>query len=223
MRATTHIIGHDLPSSRSRRRRNAEGFTLAELLVAMALLGLLSAMLFGGLRFGARSWESVVDRSAELDRIVAAQAFLRDRFSQARKPLADEGDVAEAAFSGDAEHVSFTSPWLSAISQGGLYQFRLSYTGEDDGRVLLAWRPQDIEAAENDEALGELVGERALFSNVAAFELSYFGAAPGATEPEWIEEWRHPTDAPQRVRISMSFADETLVWPKFVVEPKFRR
>ena len=218
MRAPPHIPGLD------QTKRASAGFTLAELLVAMVLLGLLSAMLFGGLRFGARSWESVIDRSAELDRIVAAQAFLRDRMSQARKPVAAEvNDPDAVSYSGDAEQVSFVAPWLSAISQGGLYRFQLIYAGEADGRVLLTWRPLELDADGDDEALGELVGERTLFTQVSAFEISYFGAEVGATEPAWTGEWRHPTDAPQRVRIALSFEDQNLLWPGFVVEPRFRR
>ena len=37
--------------------QGAAGFTLVELLVAMTLLGFLTVLLFGGLRFGTRAWE----------------------------------------------------------------------------------------------------------------------------------------------------------------------
>ena len=38
--------------------RGAPGFTLVELLVGLSLLGLISLLLFGGLRFGLRTWEA---------------------------------------------------------------------------------------------------------------------------------------------------------------------
>ena len=66
--------------------RRQAGFTLVELLVAMTLLAFLSLTLFGGLRFGARSWEVVVDSSAERDRIATTQTFLRDRLGQLTLP-----------------------------------------------------------------------------------------------------------------------------------------
>ena len=45
--------------SRRHELRAAErGFTLLELLVAITLLGLLMAALFGGLRLGTRVWET---------------------------------------------------------------------------------------------------------------------------------------------------------------------
>ena len=53
--------------------RNA-GFTLVELLVAITLLALVSAALFGGLRFGARAWESATSRIARCSKSTAVFA-----------------------------------------------------------------------------------------------------------------------------------------------------
>jgi prepilin-type N-terminal cleavage/methylation domain-containing protein len=51
------------------RRATEHGFTLLELLVAITLLGLLMAALFGGLRLGARVWET-----ADADRFLQTVA-----------------------------------------------------------------------------------------------------------------------------------------------------
>ena len=45
-------------SDRRAGQAAAHGFTLLELLAAIMLLGLLMAVLFGGLRLGARVWET---------------------------------------------------------------------------------------------------------------------------------------------------------------------
>ena len=62
-----------------KRMENARerGFTLIEILIAMTLLGLLMAMLSGGLRLGTRAWEASDTRSAELARLEAVQGFIR--------------------------------------------------------------------------------------------------------------------------------------------------
>ncbi len=103
------------------------GFTLVELLVAMTLLAFLSIALFGGLRFGARSWEAVIDSSAERDRIASTQTFLRDRIGQLTLPgagrLRDIDD--DRRLIGGSNWVEFVAPWLSALSLGGLYRFTL--------------------------------------------------------------------------------------------------
>ncbi|NEX17237.1 MAG: general secretion pathway protein GspJ, partial [Halochromatium sp.] len=35
------------------------GFTLVELLIALSLIGIITLLLFSGLRLGSRSWEAV--------------------------------------------------------------------------------------------------------------------------------------------------------------------
>ena len=70
-----------------------QGFTLLEILVAITLLGLLMAALFGGVRLGVRAWEASGTRLDNDTRLTAVQDFLRDRLTQAR------GSEASAATS----------------------------------------------------------------------------------------------------------------------------
>jgi len=212
-----------LPAYRDLRggRRQA-GFTLVELLVAMTLLAFLSITLFGGLRFGARSWEAVVDSSAERDRIASTQTFLRDRLGQLTLPGAarlrqfDE----DGRLDGGPERLEFTAPWLSALSLGGLYRFTLWREDNGDGRLMLRWQPADADPDALDE-LGDLAGERVLLDGVAGLRLSYYGAADEDAEPEWLDQWESPGAPPRLVRVRLAFADARRVWPDFVVAPKY--
>jgi len=59
------------------------GFTLVELLIALSLIGLITLLLFSGLRLGTRAWEGVettADRTAELR---VARNFLERALVQA--------------------------------------------------------------------------------------------------------------------------------------------
>ena len=49
--------------------RKQSGFTLLELLIGLALLGLILALMFGGLRLGIKSWDSGALASEEMARI----------------------------------------------------------------------------------------------------------------------------------------------------------
>jgi general secretion pathway protein J len=193
-----------------------------ELLVAMTLLAFLSIMLFGGLRFGARSWEVVVRSSTERDEIVATQTFLRGRLSELTLPgngrlLRPDG---EGRFSGEARRVEFIAPWLSALSLGGLYRFTLWYEDIGDGQLLLRWRPAETDP-DDLEDLGDLAGERVLLDGIAEFSLSYYGASEEDGPSGWRDQWENQDTPPRLVRVQLAFADARRVWPDFLVAPKF--
>ena len=207
--------------------RRQAGFTLVELLVAMTLLAFLSITLFGGLRFGARSWEAVVGSSAERDAIASTQTFLRDRLGQltlpgpaGRRRLANDADADDAGLERGPERLEFVAPWLSALSLGGLYRFTLWHEDTGDGRLMLSWQPAEADPEALDE-LGDLAGERVLLDGVTGLRLSYYGAVDEGDEPEWLDQWESPGTPPRLVRVDLAFSDARLVWPVFVVAPKF--
>jgi general secretion pathway protein J len=195
-----------------------------ELLMAMTLLAFLSIALFGGLRFGARSWEVVVDSSAERDRIASTQTFLREQLGNVTIPGSARLRRAseEGHLDGEPDRVEFDAPWLSALSLGGLYRFTLWYEYEDagNGRLMLRWRSAEADPDALEE-LGDLAGERVLLDGVAEFSLSYFGAPDENEEPDWLEMWERTNSQPRLVRIQLAFDDARRVWPDFVVATKF--
>ena len=116
----------------SRRRRtdlhSEAGFTLIELLVALTLLGLISVVLFGGLRFGTRAWEAGNLRAEQLARVQAVQALLRRRISQALPPKSAAADAADGRknFAGEPDALQFFAVMPSRAGVGGIYAFELA-------------------------------------------------------------------------------------------------
>lgn len=114
-------------------KRAPSGFTLLELLVALAIFALLAGMAWGGLDALARSRRALDD---ERSRLAALQHGIgrleRDVRQAIARPIRNEGGQLEAALSGQATAVALTR----LLGQGG---WRAPLPGVE--RVL--WRCQD--------------------------------------------------------------------------------
>lgn len=181
--------------------RAEKGMTLAELLVALTLLGMLSVMMMGGLRFGARSWERTEESSRHVNATVRVHAFLRGRLSETSRP----DDVT-----GETDNLAFSALWMAALGGAGFYEFELT---RRDEALVLAWRPVADENADSDD----LSGERTLLEGVTGLEIAYFGQPPGYPAAEWLDRWEPGWGAPRLIRIEAELADPRRDWPTLTV------
>lgn len=194
------------------------GFTLVELLVAMTMIGLLSVALFGGLRFGARSWDAVETRSAGREAIAITHSFLRERIRQiVHLP---DGDPSDTPAEWTAGRFQFIGRWRAGPLYGGLYAFTLWFDPEGSGSLRLAWQPAD--AWPEDVAAPEgLAGERALVDGVSVAAFWYYGVGEAGGDPVWTPLWDSRYGPPELIRIDLEFAAASSVWPEFVAATGF--
>lgn len=211
--------------------RPGAGFTLVELLVALTLLGLVSVVLFGGLRFGTRAWEAGNARVERLAEVQAVQGVLRRRIAQAVLPEDAGAESAfsdsPAAFAGAEDSLRFVALVPSRVGVGGFYLFELSVADDGDGaRLELAWRlfrpdqPGDL-----DEPAPGLGGRRVLIEGIEEAKFGYYGAeragAEAGAEAEWRERWDGADGLPALIALKVAFpAGDSRSWPDLVVAPK---
>ena len=196
---------------------NAAGFTLVEILVAVTLLGLLMAALFGGVQLGVRAWEASEERLDESSRLATVQGFLRERLAQAYllDNLAPRAD-ARPAFAGEPDRLSFVTLMPEHLG-GGFQRMVLAVTTADEGSDLaLTWWPAELDdAAVNPDILRS----RVLLADVAELRLAYFGSVGRDQTPAWHEVWQQPV-LPQLVRVQLRFRDQDVrSWPDLIVRP----
>lgn len=205
------------------------GFTLLELLVAITLLGLLMAALFGGLRLGMRVWETADARLDASARIQIVQDFIRQRLTEALPlegvlPELAEAGIGEPPFQGTAEAVQFASLLPENLGAGVyLMELVLSESWYADGRgdLVLRWRPFEPDDQTTEEIEPE---ERVLIENIEALELSYFGTIDPAQPPDWWQAWEGQSELPRLVRLRVRFAeDDERQWPELIVCPMVDR
>ena len=195
----------------------ADGFTLVELLIATTLLALLSVILFGGLRFGARAWEAGGESIERTGEVEAVQELLRRTLVEAVLPE-PAGAVPEPSVAGTGGRVSFFAPLPHHLGTGGIGRYALAL--DERGQLLIAWEPRRPERRLEAPLSAS---PSAVLQDVAALNLSYYGSlAPGET-PSWHESWNSRT-LPLLIRVRIDFPEgDRRRWPDLVIAPRLAR
>ena len=229
----------ETPSGRRAANRGCGGFTLVELLVALTLLGLISVVLFGGLRFGTRAWETGQTRIEHLAEIEAVRGLLRRQLAQIMAPTVRPSRRARltdslTVFEGETDRVHFAAHVPPHLGVGGIYLFEIGVN--EDGRrgpqLDLVWhlyRPDEpsIRTEDIDEEDSVLSGRRTLIEGIDEVEFAYFGVLDDELDLErdgdWHEDWVDDPALPTLIAIKVDFPEgDPRAWPEFVVQTRLR-
>lgn len=203
------------------RMGQQQGFTLLELLIAIALLGLLLVLLFGGLRLGLRSWDAVQKQVDNLNSVRALEGFLRRELEQIQPYRWKSSTSSVLAFHGVGDQLQFVAPVAARIGSGGLYAISLTFERHGDQRKIV-WRhapvgPETRDFSELDRAEGVVLASKEL-DVVDDITLSYFGAEREGLPAQWLDRWELRAGLPALIRVRVRFLDGS-EWPEFVVAP----
>jgi general secretion pathway protein J len=196
------------------------GFTLLELLIALALLGLISALLYGSLSLSANSWDRGEAKVEQATDMRLAEEMLRQTLS-AQHPLRFHKVVDQPLyFAGSNDSLSFAAA-LPGRAGGGMFYFRVAVAPSGDRSRLTLSRVIPDYAA---NALPDFQDAESsvLAEDIAEVKFGYFGRDPDsndATEPSWRDRWDDPQILPQLIRIDVK-PSKSQPWPTMIVEPR---
>lgn len=192
--------------------KRAAGFTLLEILAALALLALLLLGVYSGIASASRSVRSGTAAIERMDQLRSAQRFLRRELAQSIAAPISRTDQGEPIyFEGSAHQMRYVAPLPGYLGKLGpqLQQLQLVDDGEGGLRLelRLALLPPD---GQPPQALGE---PQVLFDHIAQGSFSYRGVdVEGAALP-WANTWAADRSLPVLVRIALQPQGRT-GWPR---------
>ena len=201
--------------------RRPRGFTLVELLIALVLLALLSAVLYGSLGFAGTTLdrgEAKVDATSGMR---LAQAFLRANLEE-QHPLRMRKIVEwPLVFAGEQEELRYAAVLPARVASGGVWFYRLSVKRDEARTPLVLERMlPDLAAAQAPEFTN---AERSVLAqDIASLKIGYFGRDPGAadvTDPSWRDRWDDSQRLPIMIRIDVA-PKQGPAWPPMFVAPR---
>jgi prepilin-type N-terminal cleavage/methylation domain-containing protein len=194
-----------MTTRRSPRRRRRAGFTLLELLVALALLATLTVILMSALEFGTQVWRRDDKGAADL---AVAYRTLQNNIERAL-PIPERVEQSNAvvmAFDGTADALTLVVANPGRVGLLGDTVLRVE-RNDGDGAPFLAvsWAPYDPKQRLAIDAFNETL---TLLPDVHAVSFRYFGARDQDGGPRrWSDAWRMQSRLPRVIAIDLETAD----------------
>lgn len=178
------------------RGRRPNGFTLVELLIALALTGIVALLMLEGVRFSALGLGRMSQRAEQLE----ARRSLEDLLRRELGAVAAAPLVANVpTLVGEPQALQFLT--LANATGAGLYRVKLAVETHGDTRQLvLTRRPVDAPAAADAQ-------RAVLVPRLGDLHIAYFGAASPGGDAQWQEEWKGLRDPPALVRFAFDPGD----------------
>ncbi|MDX1626145.1 MAG: prepilin-type N-terminal cleavage/methylation domain-containing protein [Wenzhouxiangellaceae bacterium] len=196
------------------RRRPQDGFTLIEVLLAIALVSIIMAMAYGGFRASVRattSGEAVIEQT---NRLRVVQQFVRRQLMQSRALIIQQFEDGEIVrFEGDRDRVRFVAPLPGYLSFGGPYIQELRLEPGERGMDLVfayamlnGYEPGDLD---RDPPI-------TLIENVDDLNFEYLALEEDGESVFWDSFWADDQNLPLPLAVSMRMALDSstgLHWP----------
>jgi general secretion pathway protein J len=204
-------------------RQCAQGFTLVELLIALSLFALMSAVLFGSLRLAGRTWDAGEAKAEANSGMRLAGDYLRTQLSAQHPQRMRKITEYPLLFNGKGDEVRFAASLPGRVALGGIWYYRLSLAesvGKGKSALVLERMVPDVNATTMPEF--NSADRSVLADDIASLKIGYFGRDRGAsldTAPTWRDRWDDSQQLPLLLRIEVAPRTGS-AWPPLVVAPR---
>lgn len=196
--------------------RRSRGFTLLEILLALALLALLMLGVWGAMASATRITHSADAVMARSESVRTVQQFLRRYVSAAQlQPYLAEGDARARMFEGDATSMRYVAPLPMQSGHAGLYVQTIRLVKESTGgaSLELVYQPYSDDTPQTGDAVTHL-----LLADLQGGQFQYLAAAAFDKPAAWRDDWQAANGLPLAVRIHLDPAWRVRVpFPEMVI------
>jgi general secretion pathway protein J len=182
--------------------RRARGFTIIEIMVAMAILALIVAAVYSSWMAIVRGSKTGLEAAAAVQRSRIAIQTLEQALTSARSFAADIQYYGFVAENGVDASLSFVAKLPESFPRSGRFGDydvrRVAFSlerGPDSGKQLVLRQNPLLMDMDIDEQEHPIV----LAKNVKAFEMQFWDARSG----DWLDEWTQTNQLPQLMAITL--------------------
>lgn len=184
----------------SSTHQSSGGFTLLELLIALAIFGLVVAILTSGVRFAGRAWDTQERHLDRQDDLVALQSALRTLIASGRD------------FHGGPDALEFVGTMPRALNISGLFDIELATVDE---RLVMSWRPHRWPGATLQPKT-----QTELARGIAGLDLLYFVLGDKQQTGAWLSSLESIKQPPKLVKIVVLLPEtDRRKWLPLVIAP----
>jgi type II secretion system protein J len=185
--------------------RRARGFTLIEILVALAIFTLVVTALYAGWTTLIRASKTALEVAAQTQRQRVAIRTIEEALTAARSFAADLQHYAFVAENGDRAALSFVARLPKSFPRSGRFGDldvrRVAFSiedGPDNTRQLVLRQTPILMDFDVDEQNHPIV----LAKNVKGLLVEFWDERSG----DWLQEWTQTNALPKMVRVTLRFA-----------------
>ena len=197
-------------------RSGSAGFTLVELLVASAILGIVALLMMNGMRFIGRATASAEARRNAVESTLTGLGLMRGTLARAQPLFLRVQNKDRLLFEGEEQRlrlVTFEPDYMPGWPLVA-YEYAVELTS---GRYLLTVRRAGLDPAEPELDALEEAEPRTLLAFAQEPRFTFFGQIKARDrESAWHAAWTEEAELlPQAVRIGPGSAEPG--WPDFVL------
>ena len=203
--------------------RRARGFTMIELMIALVLLALMSAVLFGSLNLAGRSADAGNAKAESTSGMRLAGDYLRTQLAAQHPQRMRKIAEFPLLFGGDADQLRYTAQLPGRVGLGGIWYYRLKLAtvpGREKPSLILERMIPDVNALDRPEFVD---AERSVIADdIKELKIGYYGVSTGSSldeAPTWRDQWDNPQLLPQLVRVDVT-PERGAAWPTLVIAPR---